>query len=67
MTKTKNQARKRGGKSREQARGQPSPQEQPRPIEPHPPRKNLPLLVLSAVLLFGFLIYLAVIAWVATH
>lgn len=43
------------------------PQPQREPIKPNPPRPNLPLVILSGSLLAAFLIYLAVIAWIATR
>ena len=70
MAKTKRQTR------RQRDRGQSSPEKGKRaapeeagrpPIPPRPPRKNLPLLLLCTVLLFGFLVYLAVVAWTAAQ
>jgi hypothetical protein len=68
MAKTKKHARtkRHNAPRREASRSDPASREVPgQHIEPKPPRKNLPLLVLCSVLLFGFLIYLAIIAWTA--
>ena len=42
-------------------------QQAPRVLTPNPPRRNVALLVLSTALLFGFLCYLAAIAWTASQ
>ena len=45
----------------------PNGEEDRSPIKPNPPRPNLPVVIVSAALLAAFLIYLAVIAWLANH
>ena len=68
MAKTKKQARSRreaGGKKTAARAAESSAEAERKPLEANPPRKNLPLLLLSAALLLGFFIYLAVIAWTA--
>ncbi|MEQ8786385.1 MAG: hypothetical protein RIC55_08800 [Pirellulaceae bacterium] len=67
MGKSRKSARTRAAERKPRAeRGGDASSQPARVLTPNPPRKNLILLVLSGVLLFGFLAYLAVIAWSAS-